>query len=148
MKKNRNFEQFLKQGKISCGELDNFFAELEPIEIDELIGKWRGGYFRTGKSKVEFFLKNFIIFKWHGKNFLSADNVKALVFSFLGIKFNLPLGTARLRKVEYRDKFSISMIYNYFPIIDNFRKVDDNTIMGIMDIKGKTGVYFYLRMQK
>ncbi len=143
------FDQILnQQGKISSRKLDEFFAGLEPIKPQEMIGEWQGGYFPTSKSKLEFFLKDFIIFKWYGKRFLSENNVQALVFSFLGIKFNLFFGTAVLREVKFRDKISTSMIYNYFPIIDNFRKVDDDTVMGIMEIKGKTGIYFYLKKAK
>lgn len=140
------FEQFIGQkGKIEREELDKFFADLEPVNIEEMFGSWEGGYFPIGKSKLEIFLKNFIILKWHGKNFLTKDNVKALVFSFLGIKFNIPiLGSAVLREIKFRDKLSVSMIYSHLPIIDNFRKIDDNAVMGIMEIKGKAGVYFYL----
>lgn len=36
------------------------------------------------------------------------------------------------------------MIYNYLPMIDNFRKVDSDTVMEITEIKGKVSVYFYL----
>ncbi|MFH1188117.1 MAG: DUF4334 domain-containing protein, partial [bacterium] len=96
---------------------------------------------------LEFFLKDFILFKWHGKNFLTDNNVKALVYSFVGIKFNLPFGMAVLRKIEFKGKLSTSMIYNYFPIIDNFRKVDDNIVMGVMDIKGKVAMFFYLKRE-
>lgn len=142
---NKNFEQFIKQkGKISCEELDKFFAGLEPVGMDEMMGEWRGKCFKTGHSKLEFLLEHLLVLKWHGKKFVNENVVKALVFSFFGIKFNLPLGTARLRKIEYGGKMSTAMVYNYFPIIDNFRKVDGKTVMGIMDIKGNAGVYFYL----
>jgi len=141
----KKFEDFINQkGKISAKELDCFFDGLEPVKIDDMIGKWKGGYFSVKISKLEIFLKNFIVLKWYGKSFLSKDNVKALVFSFLGLKFNIPFGTAVLREVEFRNKNSISMIYNYLPIIDNFRKIDNNTIMGVMEIKGKVSMYFYL----
>ncbi len=36
------------------------------------------------------------------------------------------------------------MIYNYLPIIDHFRKIDDNTLLGAMGYKGKVVLYFYL----
>lgn len=35
---------------------------------------------------------------------------------------------ARLRMMEYRGKVSATMIYDYLPINDSFRKVDDNTV--------------------
>ena len=63
----------------------------------------------------------------------------------LGFKFNFPLiGNARLREINFRGKVSSAMMYNYLPIIDHFRRVDENTLMGVMDVKGKTIIYFYL----
>jgi len=43
---------------------------------------------------------------------------------------------ARLRLQEFRGKVSAVMIYDHFPIIDAFRRVDDDTVMGLMDEKG------------
>ena len=146
MNKTEQFNQYLKQkDKISTNQLDDFFAQLDPIDIEELIGKWQGSVFFMGLSKLEIVLKNFYILKWFGKLFLNSNQVKALIFSFLGIKFNIPGGTAVLRKIEYRGKVSTSMIYNYLPIIDNFRKIDDQTVMGVTEIKGRVGIYFYLK---
>ncbi len=139
------FEEFIRhKGKIASNKLDEFFASLEPVKAEELIGDWLGGCLPAG-SKVEFLLKDFILFKWHGKSFLTLNRVLALIVSFLGIKFNIPGGTAVLRELKFRDKISTSMVYNYLPIIDHFRKVDDNTVMGIMEAKGKVSVYFYLK---
>ncbi|OWR32813.1 hypothetical protein CDO73_02870 [Saccharibacillus sp. O23] len=42
---------------------------------------------------------------------------------------------ARLRTIEYRGKLCAAMIYDKKDIIDVFRKVDDDTRLGIMDIK-------------
>jgi GXWXG protein/Domain of unknown function (DUF4334) len=42
---------------------------------------------------------------------------------------------ARLRMMDYRGKVSATMIYDYLPINDAFRKIDDNTVFGIMDFK-------------
>lgn len=143
----KTFEDLLQQkNKISAEELDEFFASLEPVKIGEMIGKWRGGYFPTGETWLELFLRDFLICKWYGKTFVAKNKVKALVFSFLGMKFNMPFfGAAVLREIEFSGKISAAMIYSYLPIIDNFRKADDKTVMGIMEIKGKTGVYFYLQ---
>lgn len=142
----KTFREFLSQkGKIAEEELEIFFASLESVTIKEMIDEWKGGYFNTGKSKLEFFLKDFWIIKWHGKIFLSKDNVQSLVFSLFGIKFNIPVaGVAVLRKMEFRNKISASMIYSYLPIIDNFRKIDNETVMGAMEVKGKVKIYFYL----
>ena len=43
---------------------------------------------------------------------------------------------ARLRMVEYRDMVSATMIYDSLPINDHFRRIDENTVLGLMDFKG------------
>jgi len=51
---------------------------------------------------------------------------------------------ARLRMMAYREKVSATMIYDYLPINDSFRKVDDNTVLGIMDWKGLPQPFFFV----
>jgi len=51
---------------------------------------------------------------------------------------------ARLRMMEYRGKVSATMIYDYLPINDSFRKVDDNTVLGIMDFKKSSQPFFFV----
>ena len=51
---------------------------------------------------------------------------------------------ARLRMMDYRGKVSATMIYDYLPINDSFRKVDDNTVLGIMDYKDLTQPFFFV----
>jgi hypothetical protein len=51
---------------------------------------------------------------------------------------------ARLRMTRYRDKVSATMIYDDLPINDVFRKVDDRTLLGIMDLKGMVQPFFFI----
>jgi hypothetical protein len=51
---------------------------------------------------------------------------------------------ARLRMMEYRGKVSATMIYDYLPINDSFRKVDDHTVLGIMDFKDLSQPFFFV----
>ena len=51
---------------------------------------------------------------------------------------------ARLRMVEYRSKVSATMIYDHLPANDCFRKVDDNTVLGIMDLKHSPKPFFFI----
>ena len=51
---------------------------------------------------------------------------------------------ARLRMMDYRGKVSATMIYDYLPINDSFRKVDDNTVLGIMDWKNSSQPFFFV----
>lgn len=43
---------------------------------------------------------------------------------------------ARLRMVEYRGVVTGSMVYDALPIIDHFRTVDEDTLLGAMDLRG------------
>ena len=53
---------------------------------------------------------------------------------------------ARLREIRYRGGVTAAMIYDDLAIIDIFRKIDDTTVLGVMDLKGKMGEkgYFFL----
>jgi Domain of unknown function (DUF4334)/GXWXG protein len=51
---------------------------------------------------------------------------------------------ARIRMMEYRQKVSATMIYDHLPIYDIFRKVDDNTVLGLMDFKGVSQPFFFV----
>ena len=42
---------------------------------------------------------------------------------------------ARLRMTAYRGVVSATMIYDSLPINDIFRKVDDDTVLGVMDVR-------------
>ncbi|WP_260320228.1 DUF4334 domain-containing protein [Peribacillus simplex] len=40
-----------------------------------------------------------------------------------------------MRQIQYRGKVSAGMVYDQKSIIDLFRKVDEDTLLGVMDIK-------------
>ena len=50
---------------------------------------------------------------------------------------------ARLRLTDYRGKTSATMIYDDLPINDVFRKVDEDTLLGAMDIRGHPDPFFF-----
>ena len=51
---------------------------------------------------------------------------------------------ARLRNLEHRGKVSAAMIYDQRPIIDVFRRVDDDTLLGLMDFRAVPLPYFFV----
>ncbi|MFN3429598.1 MAG: DUF4334 domain-containing protein [Candidatus Sericytochromatia bacterium] len=51
---------------------------------------------------------------------------------------------ARLRMTEYRGQTSATMIYDDHPIHDAFRRVDDQTVLGAMDMRGMARPYFFV----
>ena len=55
---------------------------------------------------------------------------------------------ARLRMTTYRGKSSATMIYDKLPINDVFRKIDQDVVLGVMDLKGmKSPLFFILRRE-
>jgi hypothetical protein len=53
---------------------------------------------------------------------------------------------ARIRMIEHRGIVSAAMIYDQLGICDVFRKLDENTVLGVMDLKGEhqLGYFFVL----
>jgi hypothetical protein len=72
---------------------------------------------------------------------------KAPVFGRI-FQFMLPLVTtaaskARLRMTSYRGQVTATMIYDQLPINDVFRKIDDRSVFGAMDLKGMEVPFFF-----
>lgn len=65
------------------------------------------------------------------------------VFQFLLPLLSTSKSRARLRMTEYRGKTSATMIYDQLPINDVFRKLDDNTVLGVMDNKLLVDPFFF-----
>ncbi|MGA8046787.1 MAG: DUF4334 domain-containing protein, partial [Dermatophilaceae bacterium] len=51
---------------------------------------------------------------------------------------------ARLRMVEYRGVVTGTMIYDALPIKDHFRAVDDDTLLGAMDLRGLEDPFLFV----
>lgn len=67
-----------------------------------------------------------------------------LLFKVMNLMLKTEKSKARIRMMEYRQKISATMIYDNLPIHDIFRKVDDNTVLGLMDFKGMKQPFFFL----
>lgn len=50
---------------------------------------------------------------------------------------------ARLRSIEYRGVVTATMVYDALPINDHFRLVDENTVVGAMDMRGWTTPFMF-----
>ncbi|WP_278262389.1 DUF4334 domain-containing protein [Nocardia sp. AG03] len=51
---------------------------------------------------------------------------------------------ARLREVEHRGVVTTAMVYDHLPIIDVFRRVDSDTVLGLMDFRDRPEPYFFV----
>lgn len=50
---------------------------------------------------------------------------------------------ARLRELEHRGVVTAAMIYDHLPIIDVFRRIDETTLLGWMDLRRQKQPYFF-----
>ena len=51
--------------------------------------------------------------------------------------------SARLRAIKYRGVVTAAMIYDAQPAIDVFRRLDANTLLGLMDLRGMVQPFFF-----
>jgi hypothetical protein len=51
---------------------------------------------------------------------------------------------ARLRNVEFRGVVTAAMVYDDLPIIDVFRRVDADTLLGVMDYRAHPAPYVFV----
>lgn len=66
------------------------------------------------------------------------------IFSFLTVLSKTKTSQARVRMMEYRQKISATMIYDNLPIHDVFRKIDEDTVLGLMDYKYVSNPFFFV----
>ncbi|MBN2039193.1 MAG: DUF4334 domain-containing protein [Spirochaetes bacterium] len=67
-----------------------------------------------------------------------------LLFHFMKFYLSTEKPKARLRMLEHRGKSSATMIYDDLPIFDIFRKIDNDNLLGLMDLKGVEQPFFFL----
>lgn len=139
-----HFIQLRDAAQVEPAALDTFFDQLPAVGEAFMLGEWRGGCFRTGHPG-EAMLGTL---NWRGKRFTSRTDVSPLLCADAqgNIVVNNMLGSAQLREVVYRGVCTATMIYDTQPILDHFRKIDDNSVLGAMDRKGDAQpLYFYLQ---
>lgn len=54
---------------------------------------------------------------------------------------------ARLRTTRYRGVDTATMIYDQLPVNDVFRRLDDDSVLGAMDLRGSRAPYFFVLMR-
>lgn len=137
------FRQLRDTTQVSPAHLEAFFDQLPAVEEAFMLGEWRGGCFNSGHPGEAMLGK----MQWRGKRFASRTDVSPMLCeNEQGDVVTSPiLGSAQLREVVYRGVCTATMIYDTQPILDHFRKIDDNTVLGAMDRKGDAvPLYFYL----
>ena len=139
-----------RSGDIADSELDEFWAELKPAAIEEMLGEWKGGEFQTG-HKMNGQLEKA---GWFGKTFTSVSDVQPLVcLDADGNKFSnvqMGKGEASLWLEDFRGEVTATMVYDGQPVHDHFKKIDDDAVLGIMNGKGvrDNGKYYYFYLER
>jgi Domain of unknown function (DUF4334)/GXWXG protein len=168
------FQTIVQQGTTSTDAALQLFDELDTVDLEFMMGRWKGSGFHTNHP-LDGLLE---AFNWYGKEFIDPDCVHPLLFAdsdriynvnpdptLTNVGFSLPIpkhetlkplysamtkmlktekSQARLRMMEYRQKISATMIYDRLPIHDIFRKVDENTVLGLMDYKEIEQPFFFV----
>lgn len=127
-----------RTGRIDPRELDALWKRLEPAGIDDLVGyRWRGFSFDTGHRTHSLLGRA----RWYGKSFVSPLEVQPLVcYDENGELFSdkqTGRGEASLWEVGFRGEVTATMVYDGMAVFDHFKKVDDDTVIGVMNGKGK-----------
>jgi hypothetical protein len=143
------FQRLRTSDSPSLEELDALWADLTPVGVEEVLGAWRGGDFATGHPASAVLTQ----VRWHGKTFHSALDAQPLIcVGEDGERYsNLKAGgggEASLWPVEFRGETTATMVYDRMPVLDHFKKVDDDTLMGIMNGKlesafGISDLYYF-----
>jgi|GEM_PF-1699056 len=129
------FERYKKQDFIEDdSRLLDLFDQLDPISCDEIYSRWATGSFNTDHWATKAVRK----MKWYGQWFRSKMEASPLIcFDEEGNLFPLQVigGEGTLWMAEFRGKISATMMCDLQPVFNYFRKVNDDTLMGIMHEK-------------
>ncbi|MER6672725.1 DUF4334 domain-containing protein [Streptomyces sp. NPDC000983] len=139
-------------GPVDPGELDALWADLDTVDAASILGSWKGFAFPTGHP-VEKVLAGS---RWHGKRFVALDDAKPLICRTengeLFSDTRSGRGEASLWNVEFRGEVTATMVYDGMAVLDHFKRVDDTTLMGVMNGKASAvsadGHLFYFGLER
>ena len=112
-------------------------TQLEPVDTEFMLGTWKGGKFDGGSEPDPI--------NWYGKRFTSTTDVEPLLVTNAEgeVATYDKLGGAQMRHIEFDGTVSAALIYDSQPIMDYFRRVSDDVVIGLGDIKGKPTDFFF-----
>ncbi|KAI8376095.1 uncharacterized protein BYT42DRAFT_614880 [Radiomyces spectabilis] len=141
-----------KKELIEEAKIANLFDQLKPVQSEFMLGDWLAGYYDTGHMTN----KDLAEMRWAGKCFRTVNDIDpVMVYDDNGNRVHKKeFGQAQLRQVEYHGVVSACMIYDTMPIMDHFRYLNEETVVGAMDSKLHAAIpnvgtfYFYLTRMK
>jgi hypothetical protein len=130
------------ENKVDCDfdTLMTMYEQLEPVSNQFMIGQWHGGVFDSKRD----------IGPFYGKRFNSENDVEPMLFkNEEGTIYTWKdLGAAQLREVKYGGKVQATVIYDDRPLMDYFRKVSDDAVLGLGEYKNLERSFFWLIRDK
>lgn len=172
MSSRARYEELLAKGSAAAEEVLALYDQLDAVRLEELLGRWRGSGFSTGHpmdgllEACRWYGKEFID-RDHVHPLLFSDSM-GRIFKVdprripMGLAARMPRSKAmgrvvsaarfllqtdrpkaRVRMMEYRGKVSATMIYDDLPVLDAFRKIDDDLLLGAMDWRGEPRPFFF-----
>lgn len=159
--------------RMTTAEALDLFDGLETVAVDEMIGRWRGegvdtGHYLDGMLEAaRWHGKRFdspedghpLVHRGvSGGTFClnpallpirlcaalpARDRIFPVLMPILAPFLSTSNPKSRLRMTEYRGKVSATMIYDAKPINDVFRRIDAQTLMGVMDFRGDADPFIF-----
>ena len=75
---------------------------------------------------------------------MAGDRLARTAFGGVRPRLSTNRPKARLRTVRHRGVDTAAMIYDALPVIDVFRRVGDDVLIGAMDMRGLAAPFFFL----
>ncbi|MEO0410145.1 MAG: DUF4334 domain-containing protein [Cyanobacteria bacterium P01_A01_bin.135] len=100
--------------------------------------------FQDGNGKIFKVAPNPTLMDWLLRLPIPKNNALQPVVSGFSTLLKTDEPKARLRMMEHRGQVSATMIYDHLPIHDVFRKVNENTVLGLMDYRKSPQPFFFV----
>jgi len=139
----QDFLNLIQPKKLVDGtDVTTLFDRLQSVEPSFMLGEWEGAIIDTGFSLPSLYGEG----KWAGKTFKSVDEVHPMVLYDEQRKryWAEEYGLARLREVKFRGVVSTALIYDTMPVMDSFRRISDDEVVGAADARMNTTTLFFV----
>jgi len=166
--------EYASRNGMDASEALAHFDSLPPVSPEAMAGRWRGAGLHTGHpldgllEAYDWYGKAFdvngdahpLLFRQSGgivsidprwiplsaldSNKFTRSAAARVGFAAARRLLRTHSPQARLRLIAYRSVASAAMIYDRLPIIDLFRQVTPDVLLGMMDLRGEPPFFFTL----
>ena len=165
-------DKMLRDRAANIEDTLKIFDELEPVTLDFMIGRWKGYEIATGHPMDGLLETTGWYGKWfkntedvHPLLFFANKNTELysvnpgliplemqfpktrmlrIIMAMLRPILQTKKSTARIRMIEYRGKVTGTMAYDEKAIFDHFVKINETTMLGVMDLKRSKSPYIFV----